>query len=289
MKFKFLFFALALILFSSCSNLTPNVAIVPDDVVIQGSVVDTFRFQIARGAIPGAEPVFVTGSNSAIGTTEETIWNVGGLYVWVKTAEFVNVVSSNNNDIAGGTGATTILLDGLDENYTRILEIVTLNGTAGVLTVNKYLRMNDALVTSAGSTEVNEGDIDMVHGGGSIMSRVSIGEGRDSQSIYTVPTNTTLFTGTFTSSSGKGDEAEITAWARPFSTGVQFLSSRTYGFQNTWEFENYNDFPFPEKTDFEVRARNTGTGGNVKVGHLLEFFQVPNSYLAKLDEHVLIK
>lgn len=289
MKFRYIFLFLLLALSGCSQNVSPDVAIIPDDVTVQTAVTDTFRFQIARGAIPDAEPIFVTGNNQAIGTITETIWNVGGRYNWTKFEDNLFIVSTSVNDIVNGTGAHTVLVDGLDDDYAVIVEIVNLNGTGGVFTVNKFLRVNDVLVTGAGSFETNQGDIDMIHNGSNILSRVAAEDGRDSQSIYTVPANHTLFTGTFTSSSGKGDEVQIGAWARPFSTGVQFLSSITYGYQNTWEFTNYNDFPFPEKTDFEVRATNTGTGGTVKVGHLLEFFQVPNSWLAKLDERIVIK
>jgi hypothetical protein len=247
---------------------------------------DNYRFQIARGAIPGAAPVFMTANNGAVGSTAETIWNVGGLYPWPTTGVQLSFVSDDADDTLGGTGANIVLVEGLDINYDIILEAVTMNGTTPVNTTQDFYRINNVIVINAGTTETNEGTIDITHNG-NIVSRITAGEGQDQQAVYSVPANHTLFTGTFSVSSGKDDEVEVDAWIKTNITGVWFLSSRTYAYQNTWTFENYNEFPFPEKTDIDIRTQKTQVGASAKVTSVLELFVVPNSYLEELNSKVI--
>jgi hypothetical protein len=63
------------------------------------------------------------------------------------------------NDTAAGTGARTVVIEGLDADYVEITETVTLNGQSAVLTAASFLRINYAYVATAGSTKSAAGDI----------------------------------------------------------------------------------------------------------------------------------
>ena len=262
-------------------------SIIPIDT-LGTQLTDTYRFQIARGAIPGAAPIFLTSNNPVVTVTPETIWKVGGTYPWPNYSTTLSISSTDADDNIAGTGARLLFIDGLDINYAQISEVVILNGTTSVNTTQDFYRINDAIIISAGSSWSNEGEIDILHNG-TIVSRISELEGESHQAVYTVPANHTLFTGTFSVSSGKSDEVAVTAWVRPNITGVMFLSSTTYAYQNTWIFENYNEFPFPEKTDFEIRAELTSPAGAGKVTNIMELFLVPNSYLDTLDARIVLQ
>jgi hypothetical protein len=103
--------------------------------------------------------VTVFGFNPDVDQTEVTVWPHTGLISHPAAALQMNVSSSNAADTSAGTGARTVLIQGLDANYNEISEVVTLNGQTAVTTANSYLRINYAMVVTAGSGKSAAGDI----------------------------------------------------------------------------------------------------------------------------------
>ena len=78
----------------------------------------------------------------------EYVWYAGGVYAWTTVGETVGLVSTSAQDGVVGTGWQKCLVYGLNSDYERISEIVTLNGTTPVNTVNEYIfiyRCNDSI------------------------------------------------------------------------------------------------------------------------------------------------
>lgn len=72
----------------------------------------------------------------------------------------MQIASSSENDVGvTGTGIRTFRLIGLDKDYREIAEIVTLNGLTPVSSTKEYLRVNEMIGLTAGSTQANEGFI----------------------------------------------------------------------------------------------------------------------------------
>lgn len=71
----------------------------------------------------------------------------------------MSVSSTNANDTAAGTGARTVLITGLDENYNDVTESIILNGLTGVNTTKQFIRVFKVRVTTAGSGATAAGDI----------------------------------------------------------------------------------------------------------------------------------
>lgn len=284
MKFKTILLFLLLILFSSCSSLTPDIAIVPDDVVIPTTVTDDYVFQIGRGAINSSQPLFIVGVSDIIGTTQQTFWEAGGVYVFPDAPENLTIVSTSIADDPAGMGAHTVQVECLDGLFNTFFEIINLSGTTPVTMVKECMRVNNMLVIAAGAQGGNVGEIRAVHSVGTL-SFIDEGFNIQKQGVYTVPVNHTAFTGDFLVSCGRNDELQVKAIANIPSTGLFYTFSILYCYQATHQFINYNIFPFPEKTDFNVQVTRTGTG--MSTGTLiLEFFLVPNSYIEQLDTHV---
>ena len=95
--------------------------------------VEPFDLQVARNQILEHKIIFKFGFNPDINGTEETIWDAGGIYAYPSAATVMKVSSSSTNDTAVGTGARTILVQGLDGDYNEVQEIVTLNGQTAVI------------------------------------------------------------------------------------------------------------------------------------------------------------
>lgn len=135
------------------------------------------------------------GINPDIDTTStpEDIWPIGGIYPWKASATLMEVLSSSASDTPVGVGARTIRINGLSTSFVEITEVVTLNGTTPVLTVNQYLRINSCSVLTAGNSETNVGDIDIRDsGGGTVRDRMSAGVGASSKAVFTVPAGKTM-------------------------------------------------------------------------------------------------
>ena len=93
---------------------------------------EPFELQISRGQIAYHEFIHKFGYNPSIGTSDETVWSEGGLYVYPTSASTMYISSSSTADTAAGTGARTATVSGLDANFDEISETVSLNGQAGV-------------------------------------------------------------------------------------------------------------------------------------------------------------
>lgn len=120
---------------------------------------EPFELQVARGQIEGHRNVTVFGFNSDVDTSQETIWPQGGMIPHPAAALQMTVSSSNANDTSAGTGARTIVVQGLDASYDEVTETVTLNGQTAVTMSSSLIRVNYAYVASAGSGSSAAGDI----------------------------------------------------------------------------------------------------------------------------------
>lgn len=129
------------------------------------------------------------GFNSDIdtGTVPEDIWALGGLYSFTVTASVLSIVSSSTDDAAAGTGARTITIEGVDANRMELIETVTLNGTTPVLTTNEFLRVNRAYNVTAGSNEVNVGNITIQDDRPISIGYIGAGQGQTLLGLFTIP------------------------------------------------------------------------------------------------------
>ena len=126
----------------------------------------------------------------------EDVWEAGGARALPYTAgEKINVVSTSLNDDLGNTGAQYILITGLDVNYDLQSEVIIMDGTSSVQSVNDYISIDRARVVLSGSNNSNVGSITCVGAtSGSTWAKISPSESITQQSHFTVPNGYTLFT-----------------------------------------------------------------------------------------------
>lgn len=120
---------------------------------------EPFELQVARGQIQGHRNVTVFGFNPDVDTTQVSVWPLPSLITFPSSAIQMTVSSSNANDTSAGTGARTIVVQGLDADYNEVTETVTLNGQTAVTMTASLLRVNYAYVATAGSANSAAGDI----------------------------------------------------------------------------------------------------------------------------------
>lgn len=225
---------------------------------------------ISRGHSIGYRTLYKFGYNPDVNGDEETVWEQGGDYPWLDSAVTMFVSSTSVNDTSGGSGANTILIQGLDENYVEIEETITLNGQTQVTTQLSYLRVYRAFVTLAGSSGTSGGIIYIGSSGatggvpnGTVYANLGIGN-QTQIAAYTVPAGHTLYV----------DEINITAALNLANKRVNAsFHTRDFGsnvfrtrFINVLQSNQLNQrFKYPqdfaEKTDVEVRV-STNTTNN---------------------------
>ena len=246
-----------------------------------------FDLDVSSGALsPSYKQILKFGTNPTVNNSLHTIWQQGGLYSYPPSASTMTVSSSDVNDTSAGTGARTVEIFGLDASYNEASEIITLNGQTAVTTVNTYIRMNRALVLTAGSGGANAGNIYV--GTGTVTSGVPAniytvingdGSNQTLQAFWTVPAGysayiyqTNISTGTSSST-----PAILTTFlvARPF--GGVFNTKEVITLSTGNHLQDYS-FPIKltEKTDVEFRAESSSAAVTFDVSASLNILYVQN-------------
>ena len=235
-----------------------------------------FHTEVSKGLVPKHSFIHKFGHNLDIdtGSYPETIWSAGGLYVFPSSADTLKIISNDVDDNGTGTtGALTIKVQGLDANYDAIEEDFTLNGQTAVTGNKEFLRVYRAFVTSAGSSEYNEGVITINNSDGTL-AEIPAEEGQTQMAVYTIPRN---YKGYLTSFSGAINKTtpstaiilEMVFRKNSVKRVKQSIAIDTTG---STSFIKYFECPLPieEKTDIyvnakEVSANNSGVFSNFSI------------------------
>lgn len=200
--------------------------------------------------------------NSDIGSTFEDVWNVGGLLTYPSTAGKISVSSSSTSDTSAGTGARTIKIIGLDSNYDRLEETITMNGTSTVTSTNNFLRINSAYVVTSGSNETNVGDITFVIGGNN-QGVISATIGQTQRSHFTVPKGFRLFLIGFEANSTSNAEFEVHLMSKTF--GESWLVRNRTFLNNEHVVSNITGIVLNEKTEIRFHAKSSSANKPLSV------------------------
>ncbi len=238
-----------------------------------------YYLEVAESEVEGLGYIHKFGNNPDIDTASgfEDIWNGGGHYTGQDptSQERVEIFSDNINDngITNLTGGHTIRIRGLDENYTQIEEILTLDGTTPVLSNLSYLRLYRARILTAGNSSWNEGIITIRQSvtTANIFVVMPAEEGSTLIAAFTTPANTNSFmTAWYGALSGKKagfstiklvHRHEGGAWQ---TLEVLALSSAGSGIFTREYTIPKNDIP--EKTDVKIRADSSANDLGVSGG-----------------------
>ena len=93
------------------------------------------------------------GQNPEIGIgTAADIWGAGGVKTDLTVESKLSLVSDEITDTPAGVGAWSILIQGICADLCEHSEVVILDGTDAVQTVNSYLMLHEAYVYQGGSS-----------------------------------------------------------------------------------------------------------------------------------------
>ena len=163
---------------------------------------------------------------------------------------------------ANDTGAAVVGILGLDSDWNPQCEFIILNGQTDVTTVGSYLRINDFTVRLAGSSEANEGNIDIENNASAlIISRILTGTNHAMAGFWTVPDGHTLYI----TSGDASDESKSGTTMRLYVRKYTHVFKLQYKLKLNSNAQQINLPPFKveERSDIELRALSVLAGGDI--------------------------
>lgn len=164
--------------------------------------------QIADGDIEGVSHIEKFGMNVDVDNNKETIWDGGGIYTYIETAETLTVTSDDPQDNPTGTGARNVEIQGMNQAGEVVVENVDLGST----TIGAFKRVFRVRAISVGTSGVNEGTISVTSDDTSTVLAIigidgtglnSAGRGQTFMAQYTIPAGKTGYITQWTVGAGK--------------------------------------------------------------------------------------
>ena len=244
---------------------------------------EPFDLQVSRGQITFHTPAYPFGINTSIASgVIESVWSAGGAYSFPAAASVLTVVSDSADDDGSpaGTGANTVVIEGLDANYLPVSATVIMNGTSSVSTTGvSFLRVNRAYVATAGSTKSNVGNITIANSTPTTLAYIGAAFGVAEQCIYTVPAGHTAYISNVLYSSYSSTAtaaASFLLYTTPFGGATQLVQATRVPATGVFEYSATYPFAVFEKSDIDIRA--AGLGGTINVSSQLQILLVKNEY-----------
>jgi len=211
---------------------------------------------IARGKIPNASHINKFGYNESVGTSFEHITDLG-TNVLPSSAGTVTLVSASTDDTSGGTGARTVEVQGLDENYLPLTETFTMNGTTNVVGSSSFLRVFRMRVLTAGTGEINAGNITASIGGSNV-AQILADKGQTLMAVYTIPAGKSGYLTKFQGSLSKNQEAVFKIRVKEFGNGFN-VKGQFGTFSQSINYDYAVPLQFKEKTDIQILGKAGAT------------------------------
>jgi hypothetical protein len=221
---------------------------------------EPFELQVSRNQIPYHKRTFKFGFNSDINGTEETVWEVGGLYVYPSSA--IALTATTTAGTASDDNGVLVTIEGLDTDYNEVSEEITLAGAGTATTTQTFLRVYRAFVS--GSQEPT-GTINITNGG-TTYARITLGQNQTLMGLWTVPAGYTAYINHINIASGTTNANQYiigSFLSREINKVFRVQLKQTIGRGGVADFVIKYPLPFEEKTDVEVRAVSSGTNNLV--------------------------
>ena len=247
---------------------------------------EAWELNVSRDKVRGAYHVIKFGENLDVDANMESIWDAGGLYPWSSfdTAGTVVLTSSSvedDEDKGGGvegTGAHRVQIEGLDNDFNLVSEVLITNGTSTRTSTTEFRRVFRAFLTEAGTDGTNAGTITISKGGttvAQIRRAGGTGLGQTFMSVYTVPAGYTGYIHDWDVTTAKSDGDVFLMQRTDTDGGVWTSKDVMHTNQNSVERKYTFPLKVEEKTDIDIRAYSTVN--NMKVSSTFCILLVQNN------------
>lgn len=218
-----------------------------------------YFLEVALGNIVSHTGKNVAGHNPDVNATEETIWDYTGIYPYLGSDTTLYVSSSNAADVD-----VDIVVFGMNDLYAEIISAGNTDGqnqsaispdlfrTFIVAVIGSTAPLGDLYI--AESDSLTDGVPDTPS---KIKAKINIGNNITRMALITVPAGQTVAPTFIRGSVGRGHDATITVYARPFG-GVFWALNPFQVYQSSFEFDlSKAGITFEEKTDIEIRGSSS--------------------------------
>lgn len=217
---------------------------------------ENFGFDVARGNYADCSALNVFGINNSVGATFETVWENSNTYVFPTQGLAMTLVSTSALD------TMNVLINGLDEQYRIITEIIALTGTSAVTTNKLFFRINSAVILSGS----NVGTI-TIKNATVTYGLITPGSGITQACLYTVPVGHSMHIFRITANSATATGAQYvtirnctkTPTGRTLRVAAATLSSSQV------DYNRQIPFKIEEKTDFQFEAQSSSSTNVIAV------------------------
>lgn len=231
---------------------------------------EPFELQVARGLILGHSSINIFAYQPTVSTTFIPIWENASAYIFPPAATTMTMQSTSALDTA-----VVVRVFGLDVDFNPITETVALNGTAGVVTVGSYLRIN-SMVTVSGNAV---GTITLTNNGNTY-GKIIAGDGRTKMSIYSVPAGYTFYLNRvdiFSSVAG-GSNNHCVYRVQTNNAADVNLAVLQAPFSQRYEAVRVVPFAYAELTDIQWQCKTDSV--NAEIGVVIEGVLIRNNHEA---------
>lgn len=218
---------------------------------------------------------FIAGRNPSVQSiSPEDVIVGGGTYIFPTAARIHDIESDSGLDTGAGTGARTVLVQGLDVNFDRQEEIVITSGTVPKATMLSYTRINGFAVLTAGSLEDNVGTLTATaQVDGTVTSQIAPGDGNALQAVFTIPNNEFAYQGQFYAGmlimNASQNTASVRILVRAFGGVFQTLMVIPLVARGTSFVNRLYTFPFeiPAKSDIKMAVGVSTNNTDISAGY----------------------
>lgn len=230
--------------------------------------IDNDMMNIAAGKAINHFSVHKFGFNPEINNAEETIWQQGGIYVYPTSPVAMTVTSA-----AGATDSgVQIRVEGLDENWDRAQENVTLNASGTATTTTTFIRINRTFTSgdTAAAGQVTTSNNSINYAIQTALDQQTL------QCVYSVPRGFSCFLfqndiSVHTENVTKFGETRF--MARQFGGVFRTQDKHTVG-NHMGPIEYPVPKKYPHKTDLEVRAIASSSNADLTCSASLDLVMV---------------
>jgi hypothetical protein len=228
---------------------------------------------ISAGRVPGCAAKEKYGTDSDVDTTYKTVWSESVSKVFRTTEVIMTISSDDADDIAAGSGAQTVFIEGVNALYEKISETLIMDGVDEVDTDLAYMVVTRMYVVTAGASLVNEGNIYV--GTGTVTAgkpavveaKIPADFGQTAQAFDIVPAGHTYYLCRSLMSAARTGTTNVDIRLRWKANGGAWRSNLQFIlFQNNVVDTHIHPEVFPEKSiiDFQAKGSSGGTAVSVK-------------------------
>jgi hypothetical protein len=145
---------------------------------------------ISEGLYPGVSQFNKFAFREVVtgGASFQTVWNSSATFIPLKTASTFTITYDNTTDGVGNTGALSLLISYIDDNEKQAQLNHVLGSSGSDVTTVSGFGINRVVVTSSGSSDINESDITITATtGGTTQAIVPANTGVTQQAIFFAP------------------------------------------------------------------------------------------------------